>query len=33
VIADNLSAHKSKPVMDFLAMHPKVHLRFMHKTP
>src|SRR6267143_1777620 len=30
VIADNLSAHKSKPVMDFLAMHPKVHL---HYTP
>src|SRR5216684_7272324 len=28
VIADNLSAHKSKPVMDFLAMHPKVHLHF-----
>src|SRR5258706_2234230 len=28
VIADKLSAHKSKPVMDFLAMHPKVHLHF-----
>jgi transposase len=28
VIADNLSAHKSKPVMDFLAVHPKVHLHF-----
>jgi DDE superfamily endonuclease len=28
VIADTLSAHKSKPVMDFLAVHPKVHLHF-----
>ncbi len=28
VIADNLSAHKSKPVLDFLAVHPKVHLHF-----
>src|SRR5580704_7600444 len=28
VIADNLSAHKSKPAKDFLAVHPKVHLHF-----
>ncbi len=28
VIADNLSAHKSAPVKDFLAAHPKVHLHF-----
>ncbi|THJ23591.1 MAG: IS630 family transposase, partial [Nitrospira sp. CG24E] len=28
VIADNLSAHKSKPVQDFLGAHPKVHLHF-----
>src|SRR6266568_4521652 len=28
VIADNLSAHKSRPVTDFLAAHPKVHLHF-----
>jgi transposase len=28
VIADNLSAHKSNPVKDFLAAHPKVHLHF-----
>src|SRR5580658_2348034 len=28
VIADNQSAHKSRPVTDFLAMHPKVHLHF-----
>jgi transposase len=28
VIADNLSAHKSKPVQDFLEAHPKVHLHF-----
>ena len=28
VIADNLSAHKSRPVADFLAQHPKVHLHF-----
>ena len=28
VIADNLSAHKSTPVKDFLAAHPKVHLHF-----
>src|SRR6266576_2930210 len=28
VIADNLSAHKSRPVTDFLAVHPKVHLHF-----
>jgi hypothetical protein len=28
VIADNLSAHKSYPVKDFLAAHPKVHLHF-----
>ena len=28
VIADNLSAHKSPPVRDFLAAHPKVHLHF-----
>jgi len=25
---DNLSAHKSRPVTDFLAVHPKVHLHF-----
>ena len=30
VIADNQSAHKSRPVADFLAMHPKVQL---HCTP
>src|SRR5437660_6780181 len=28
VIADNLSAHKTRPVTDFLAVHPKVHLHF-----
>src|ERR1700746_28875 len=28
VIADNLSAHKSRPVVDFLAAHPRVHLHF-----
>jgi transposase len=28
VIADNLSAHKSRPVKDFLESHPKVHLHF-----
>src|SRR3954463_15937643 len=28
VIADNLSAHKSVPVKDFLSNHPKVHLHF-----
>ncbi len=28
VIADNLSAHKSPPVKEFLAAHPKVHLHF-----
>ena len=28
VIADNLSAHKSKPVHEFLDNHPKVHLHF-----
>lgn len=28
VIADNLSAHKSQPVNDFLVNHPKVHLHF-----
>ncbi len=28
VIADNLSAHKSRPVADFLGLHPKVHLHF-----
>ena len=28
VIADNQSAHKSRPVMDFLAAHPKVHWHF-----
>jgi transposase len=28
VIADNLSAHKSTPVTDFLTAHPKVHLHF-----
>src|SRR5216110_310964 len=28
VIADNLSAHKSKPVKDFLEAHPKVRLHF-----
>ncbi len=30
VIADNLSAHKTKAVAEFLAIHPKVH---MHFTP
>lgn len=30
VIADNLSAHKTKAVAEFLATHPKVH---MHFTP
>jgi len=30
VIADNLSAHKTKAVAEFLASHPKVH---MHFTP
>jgi transposase len=28
VIADNLSAHKSRPVKDFLEDHSKVHLHF-----
>src|SRR6267154_262053 len=28
VIADNLSAHKSQQVKDFLAAHPRVHLHF-----
>jgi len=28
VIADNLSAHKSRPVQDFLDDHPQVHLHF-----
>jgi len=28
VIADNLSAHKSELVQDFLAAHPRVHLHF-----
>jgi len=28
VIADNLSAHKSSTVTDFLAVHPGVHLNF-----
>jgi len=28
VIADNLSAHKSQTVKDFLTAHPKVHLHF-----
>ena len=28
VVADNLSAHKSQTVKDFLFMHPKVHLHF-----
>jgi transposase len=28
VIADNLSAHKSRTVTDFLKAHPKVHLHF-----
>jgi transposase len=28
VIADNLSAHKSQQVKDFLLAHPKVHLHF-----
>jgi transposase len=28
VIADNLSAHKTGQVDDFLARHPKVHLHF-----
>ena len=28
VIADNLSAHKSQPVKDFLEAHRKVHLHF-----
>src|ERR1700722_15244515 len=28
VIADNLSAHKSAPVKEFLEAHPKVHLHF-----
>ena len=28
MIADNLSAHKSQPVKDFLESHPKVHLHF-----
>ncbi len=27
-IADNLSAHKSRPVKDFLESHPNVHLHF-----
>ena len=29
VIADNLSAHKTKLVEEFLAKHPKVHLHFI----
>ena len=29
MIADNLLAHKSRPVTDFLAAHPKVHLHFI----
>ncbi|MGD0965062.1 MAG: transposase [Candidatus Acidiferrales bacterium] len=28
VVADNLSAHKSRPVTDFLTAHPQVHLHF-----
>ena len=28
VIADNQSAHKSRPVTEFPAVHPKVHLHF-----
>lgn len=28
VIADNLSAHKSQQVKDFLTAHPRVHLHF-----
>jgi transposase len=28
IIADNLSAHKSKRVAQFLAEHPKLHLHF-----
>ena len=28
VIVDNLSAHKSRPVTDFLSVHPKVNLHF-----
>jgi len=28
VIADNLSAHKTQLVQDFLTAHPKVHLHF-----
>jgi transposase len=28
VIADNLSAHKTEQVHDFLTRHPKVHLHF-----
>ncbi len=28
MIADNLSAHKSQVVKDFLASHSKVHLHF-----
>jgi transposase len=28
VIVDNLSAHKSQPVKDFLVEHPRVHLHF-----
>ena len=28
MIVDNLSAHKSAPVKDFLTAHPKVHLHF-----
>jgi transposase len=28
VIADNLSAHKTKQVTEFLARHPTVHLHF-----
>ena len=31
VIADNLSAHKSRPVTDFLAGHPNVHLHSMRQ--
>jgi transposase len=32
VIVDNLSAHKSGPVKDFLAAHPEVHLYFTPTT-
>ena len=33
VIVDNLSAHKSEPVKNFLAAHPKVHLHFTPTYP